>query len=287
MESVKTRLQMFFWLLLVVMMMGTVGFMAVEKLTLADALYFSIVTIATVGYGDIHPDTTAGKALAILLIILGVGIFLGVVANATDMMLHQREKKTRLAKLNMAIGVFFSELGTPLLRFFSVADAHLEKIRPALLVTGRWQPEDFARLRRRLNGYRYRVAFEDVDLRGLHALLASKTGLLLRLLENPLILEHETFTQLLWAAFHLSEELKSRPGLEDLPRADRAHLAGDMNRAYGLLARQWAHYMEHLKERYPYLFSLSMRLNPFDAKASAVVRDEEAQGGGDGPKPAS
>ena len=70
---------------LAVMVLGTLGFMFVEKIPLTDALYFSIVTIATVGYGDIHPATQAGKVLAIFMIVLGVGTFLGVVANATEM----------------------------------------------------------------------------------------------------------------------------------------------------------------------------------------------------------
>jgi hypothetical protein len=41
---------------------------------------------------------------------------------------------------------------------------------------------------------------------------------------------------------------------------------------YGLLVIEWLKYMQHLKQQYPYLFSLAMRTNPFDANASAIVR---------------
>ncbi|MGR5486237.1 potassium channel family protein [Vibrio alfacsensis] len=41
----------------------------------ADALWWAFVTISTVGYGDHYPITTAGKLLAVLIIICGVGIF--------------------------------------------------------------------------------------------------------------------------------------------------------------------------------------------------------------------
>ena len=51
----------------------------------------------------------------------------------------------------------------------------------------------------------------------------------------------------------------------------REGLTGDMNRAYGNLVRQWVEYMRHLKTHYPYLFSLSIRTNPFDREASPVV----------------
>ena len=58
---------------------------------------------------------------------------------------------------------------------------------------------------------------------------------------------------------------------EDEIRSKTAHLSGDITRAYGLLVREWLAHMEHLKREYPYLFSLAVRMNPFDPEASAVV----------------
>ena len=40
-----------------------------------DALWWSIVTISTVGYGDSFPITTGGRIVAVLLILIGVGVF--------------------------------------------------------------------------------------------------------------------------------------------------------------------------------------------------------------------
>jgi len=48
-------------------------------------------------------------------------------------------------------------------------------------------------------------------------------------------------------------------------------LAGDIERAYKLLVREWLSHMEHLKGHYPYLFSLALRTNPFDPDASPQV----------------
>lgn len=52
---------------------GTIGFMTVEHLSLFDAFYLTILTITTVGYGDIVPTTHLGKALALFISVLGIG----------------------------------------------------------------------------------------------------------------------------------------------------------------------------------------------------------------------
>lgn len=95
---------------------------------------------------------------------------------------------------------------------------------------------------------------------------------MLSLFGNPQISEHDRFTPLLRAIFHFAEELDARGQLTDLPDTDYAHLSVDINRVYALLIVEWITYMRHLKKHYPFLFSLAMRTNPFDAHASAIVR---------------
>jgi len=70
----------------------------------------------------------------------------------------------------------------------------------------------------------------------------------------------------------LTEELVHRKGLTHLAKADCDHLAGDMKRAYHQLISQWVDYLRHLKSDYPYLFSLAIRTNPFDANASVELK---------------
>lgn len=55
---------------------GTLFFRWVEGWSLIDSLYFTVVTLATVGYGDFSPATTAGKVGAIFLILFGVSALL-------------------------------------------------------------------------------------------------------------------------------------------------------------------------------------------------------------------
>jgi hypothetical protein len=112
-----------------------------------------------------------------------------------------------------------------------------------------------------------------VNLEELRGFLASREDFLLRLIENPALFEHESFTDLILALDHLHEELKARGDLSDLPSSDLAHLATDIQRVYSRLVPEWMSYMEYLKAHYPYLFSLAMRSNPFDPAASVIVRE--------------
>ena len=94
---------------------------------------------------------------------------------------------------------------------------------------------------------------------------------MLSLLENPQMIEHDSFIPLLLAVFHLTEELLLREQLSGLPLTDYGHLSVDMNRVYGSLILEWLDYMKHLKEHHPHLFSLAVRTNPFDVQASVIV----------------
>ena len=117
-----------------------------------------------------------------------------------------------------------------------------------------------------------------VDLVLLKGLLLDKRDFLLRLLENPVLLEHQSFTDLLRAVFHLTEELAYRNSVIDLPEADSLHLAGDIKRAYHLIVSEWISYMKYLKNNYPFLFSLAIRTNPFDPTASVVITEPQDAG---------
>ena len=186
-------------------------------------------------------------------------------------LLSQREKKTRLEKLNMVIGVFFSEVGTRLLTYFSDFDPKLDEIRSNLIVKSDWTANEFDAVEGKIRTYAYSVDIKRVNLEHLHEFLVTKRDFMVRLLENPNLLEHESFTKLLRAVFHLTEELDSRTRFGGLPESDYTHLAGDIKRAYILIVGEWLDYMEHMKNNYPYLFSLAMRTNPFDQDATPVV----------------
>ncbi len=183
--------------------------------------------------------------------------------------LTEREKRNRLTKMNMVIGTFFNEAGTGLIeRYFPfIPDAG--GLKKQMLVRRDWTSEHFNGAVSFLRKNSYTIDSRTGSLESLKQYLAGKRMFLL--LENPNLLEHDTFSDLLWAVFHLADELERRPALTNLPEPDYDHLSVDMRRAYSLLLIEWLFYMKHLKKTYPYLFSLAVRINPFDSEASAVI----------------
>lgn len=188
-------------------------------------------------------------------------------------LMSNRAKNERLQKLNMVIGAFFSDAGTDLLRTLARFDASSSSFGRQLILNNSWKKSDFARVKNQLDKEHFHIQADISVLLDLQAFLNRKRDYLLRLLENPNLLEHESFSNLLWAVFHLAEELGLRNDLTSLPKSDYAHLRGDINRVYLILIDQWLDYMQHLKADYPYLFSLAMRTNPFNPEARVEVME--------------
>jgi len=179
-------------------------------------------------------------------------------------LLEQNEKRKILEKLNMVVGVFFSETGTELLKIFTNLDPNLRKIKEDLRIKDEWNEKEFDAVSKRLKIYDYSVKARKSNLEKLAILLKSKREFLIKLLENPILLEHESFTLLLRALFHLEEEFSRRFSLAAFTKEDQAHIITDIVRAYKLLACQWIEYTRYLKKEYPYLFQFAIKTNPFN-----------------------
>jgi hypothetical protein len=217
-------------------------------------------------FRDVH---AIGVATLTSLAFLPISVM--VVTLIINRLLSVRERAVRLEKLRMLVAVFFGTLGTRLLLLFSSQDQECQRLQAALGSPDAWNATQQREVRRILAGHSYTVAVNASALQELRTFLLQQTDYLLRLLENSTLLEHERFTELLRAVFHLHEELSYRNDFCGLPDSDLNHLAGDISRCYGPLVREWADYLWHLKENHPYLFSLAVRTNPFDRNASIVV----------------
>lgn len=196
-----------------------------------------------------------------------------IVTLVLERLLVLRERQARHQKINMLIGAFFSEAGLDLLRLLAAADRKAVELRPKVKIDAAWTPRDFSLAAAEARLHRPDFAAGPSELRELESFFTGRRAFLLRLLESESLLEDETFTDCLWAVEHLAEELAYRPNLDNLPAADYAHLNADLQRAYLGLLREWVRYMRYLQQRYPFLFSLAVRLNPFDEAASVVIDD--------------
>ena len=63
--------------------LGTVVYAWLEGWSPVDALYFSVVTLATVGYGDLHPTTDPAKLFTVIYILGGLGVLAAFISELT------------------------------------------------------------------------------------------------------------------------------------------------------------------------------------------------------------
>ena len=73
-------------LLAVALVYGTVGYMLIEHYSLLDALYMTVTTLVTVGFGEIHPLSPAGRAFTLTLIAFGVAAVFILIGSFTTVL---------------------------------------------------------------------------------------------------------------------------------------------------------------------------------------------------------
>lgn len=101
------RLQIAFLLVSSVLLLGTLGYMVVEGWNFLDSLYMTVITIATVGFGEVEPLSSQGRVFTILLILFGMGILLFSISTFTafllegdlNVMIRRRKMMKRISEL--------------------------------------------------------------------------------------------------------------------------------------------------------------------------------------------
>jgi hypothetical protein len=194
-----------------------------------------------------------------------------LVGIVVDRIMARRETEEKIQKLSMVVGAYYAEVGYKLASILLNSMDDKPRMIANLDVTARWNKTDFKNAKvfatKETN-----VSFSDVDLSSLMSFLVSKRSFMLVLIENPNLLEHELFTDLLLSTFHVMEELESRPTLANLPAKDTAHIDADIKRVYQHLTIAWLDYMQHLQSNYPFLYSHYLRIHPFQLHPSAIVQ---------------
>jgi hypothetical protein len=195
-----------------------------------------------------------------------------IVTLVLNRLLVYREKQSIMKKLNVVINTFFSEVGTDLLKLCLSFDFSADTFKKRLVIEKDWSDRDFLMAKQSLQSCG-NIDSKKSDLGEVRTFLMSKRQFLLTLLENPHLVEHESFTNLLLSLLHLTDELVNRHYFTKSPESDSKHLSDDIKRVYNQLILEWLDYMKYLKKDYPYLFSLALRINPFDENALVEVTD--------------
>lgn len=98
MKSEKLRLRVVLVSAFITVAVGVLFYHHVENLSWLDAYYFSIVTLTTVGYGDIHLSTAAGKIFTTIYILVGVGIITTLITTLASLHTNRRTRKVSRRK---------------------------------------------------------------------------------------------------------------------------------------------------------------------------------------------
>lgn len=181
--------------------------------------------------------------------------------------LNMIEAQKKRKKINVIISVFFVEAGTEILTAMSLFHRNREQLSKLLRYTESEKSKSMSRLKKE-ELFRYEIDLEQDDLADLSSLLNKYREFMLHMLGNDNLLEHDSFTDMLWAVFHVADELKMRLGEQNLQPEDMNHLAIDIRRAYTALLYEWMNYMRYLKTEYPFLYVTATK------KARSVLVNE-------------
>ena len=239
------------------------------KIYIGLLLVFLTLLLGLLHYLAFHNLKDLLFYLALDIVFVPIQVLL--VTLIIEKLLTERERQAFLKKLNMVIGAFMSEFGGTFLRQVDSFCGEAPDLARNLTVTQSWNKKNYQAAMRFASKYQAHLKPSTEQLHALREFLLAKRPFILALLQNPNLLEHDTFTDLLWAICHLTEELECRTDLQSLPDSDRQHLSSDIKRANTILIREWLSYMQHLQAEYPYMFSLAARMNPFNPQASPIV----------------
>lgn len=247
------------------------------KIKLGAILLLLSFTIYTFAYFNFHEPEKVLFYIVIDLAFMPLDVLLVVLI--VEGLINKKEKDNILDKLDMIMNVFFSEIGTEMLSKFSELDINVDKIHYVLDNIESWSDKDFKKFLRkfRKSDYTFDLQLEDGKRKEffieLQQFLIEKRGFLIRLLENPYLIEKDSFSTLLLGIFHLDEELEKREIGDNIPETDYIHLINDIDRVYSSLIYEWINYLHYLKVHYPYMLSLAIRTNPFNTEANIHITE--------------
>lgn len=88
------------FLVVITLAAGTVFYWRMEGWSVLDSLYFSVVTLTTIGYGDLSPTTAASKVFTIFYAFIGIGLIVAFVSTIAGASVSRRgaARKARKAR---------------------------------------------------------------------------------------------------------------------------------------------------------------------------------------------
>lgn len=191
-----------------------------------------------------------------------------------DYILNRKTRKIEEEKIDMVIGIFYTEVGNELLKMMTKADECIELVRSDLLATYDWEEENYENAIKILDQMDYCVDIDKIDISEMKLLLDKSTPLIIDLLSGNVLKNKIDFTEIVVSVFHLRCEFNERIIQDELEEYEKEHLIDDIEVAYKLLAKRWYQYIYILQKEHPQLFVKALINSPFDER-DYKIRDYE------------
>ncbi len=173
---------------------------------------------------------------------------------------HHHEQR---GKVNMIESIFFNESGSDMLRYLLRCDPQSQALCQAMHIDESWDRSRFEQAHRFADEYAFTIDPARTDFFALHYHLENRHKYFLKVIENPALMDHEGFTDLILAMYHLWEELDFRTDLYQLSEQDKQALCAIISQIYRLLTHEWLLNVSYTKRHHESRFAGAVRTNPF------------------------
>jgi len=83
------------YMLLILLGGATLFYTRIEHWSVVDSLYFSVMTMSTIGYGDLAPTTDMSKLFTVIFAVLSIGVFAMVVSKIVAITLERKKQRNK------------------------------------------------------------------------------------------------------------------------------------------------------------------------------------------------
>lgn len=172
-------------------------------------------------------------------------------------LMNRRQQKEQQEKTRMLTSSFFTQMGTDLIDTMIQDSANAGELKQ-LMQSPLQSDKDVQKIQAQLQNADLDFTLsEEVYDRSMDLILKNQLGLL-TLSSNPLLLEHECFTEMLWGIFHLNDEFRLRGKYSELDEAGREHMQEDFIKVFRLLLINRVTNLKYLRDTYPNYYSASL-----------------------------
>jgi voltage-gated potassium channel len=235
--------------------------MVVEDLDPLETFYFAVVTVTTVGYGDIHPKTNLGMILSVVMILGGVCIFTGGVGLIANAIVSKRDSEAAEAKTRLLLRLFMNTMGVELLDRFNASNPEIERLRTKLSQYDLSAEKEVKRAKQDLVTSDFVVDMNRVDSKEWRSFLKSHSQVFLVLLSNPAVSEGVRVTSVLQRTYDLDLALEAFMSAAPTDSAD--WLRSELENIYYEMTLLWIDYAAAVFRAYRHAVSNLSVSNPF------------------------